>query len=217
MDKLDYDIIIFDMDGTLIDSVRGIVNCVQYSALKMGREQFDFEKLKFIPGTVLKESLSELYGYNSDEVDKAAEIWRERYRKKGMYEMEVYKGIHEMLVGLKKKGKIICTATCKIQDFAFKILESEKLDQYFDYIGGVDFEYTRVNKSDVISHVLNEIGCKDKSRAILIGDRKYDVSGAKETGIDCLGVLYGYGDKEELELAGADYLVESVEEILELF
>lgn len=118
-----------------------------------------------------------------------------------------------MLISLKKQGKTLLIATSKPAVFAERILEHFNLRQYFDFVGGSNLDGTRANKAEVIFHVLKENSISDLSTAIMVGDRKHDIIGAKKAGLQSVGVLYGYGNYQELETSGADYIVKDVEEL----
>ena len=118
-----------------------------------------------------------------------------------------------MLKRMKADGKMLVLATSKPEFFAGRILEYFYLDSYFTFVAGATMDENRVKKGDVIAYALEQCSITDKRKALMIGDRKHDIQGAKENGLDSMGVLYGYGSREELETAGADYLAETVEDI----
>lgn len=214
--KLGFKYVLFDLDGTLTDSAEGIIKSVQYSAEKMGIEIPEFEALKVFVGPPLRDIYSEYFGFDGEDLDKAVEYYRERYASKGINENSVYNGIPEVLEYLKAKGITLAVATSKPEKYAELIIKDFGLDKYFDYVFGSTFDEERNTKTKVIEYALR-IGNIAKADTIMIGDRNYDVIGAKETGIQCIGVTYGYGDTEELTSAGADYIVHSVSEIKKLF
>ena len=144
----------------------------------------------------------------------AIKYYRERFSVKGLYENEVYDGVEKMLQQLKKSGKTLIIATSKPEEFTLKILEHFDLLKYFDYVAGATMDGSRGEKADVIRYALEISGIENKSEAIMIGDRNYDILGAKENGLDSIGVLFGFGDYEELTKAGANYIAECVEDIV---
>lgn len=209
-----YQTVLFDLDGTLTDPGVGITNCVSYVLEKYNIEVPAREKLYRFIGPPLHESFERFYGFSEEEAKKAVECYRERYRETGIYENKVYDGIEDVLKTLQNSGKKIAVATSKPEEFAVKILEHFHLSQYFLYIAGANMDGTRTKKHEVISYALDVCQVKDKSEVIMVGDREHDVIGASKIGIDSLGVLYGYGDYEELKSAGADYIVKGPKDIL---
>lgn len=208
-----YDVILFDLDGTLTDSGPGITNSVAYSLKKYGIEVADRAELYKFIGPPLKESFEKYYGFSAEELKKAVEYYREYYTDKGMFENSVYEGIEELLKEIRKAGKMAVVATSKPEIFARKILEHFGLAKYFSYIVGANMDETRTKKDEVISYVLESCDIPDKSKVLMIGDREHDILGAKRNGLDSLGVLFGFGNREELKKAGADYIAETVKDI----
>ena len=173
------------------------------------------ELYKFI-GPPLLDSFSQFYGFSQDECMMAIDDYREYFKDKGIYENEIYEGIEELLETLKSSGKSIVLATSKPEEFAVRILEYFKIDTYFDFIAGATMDGVRNKKSDVINYALEQFGVTDLSNVVMVGDRKYDILGAAQAGIDSIGVLYGYGDYKELKDANATYIVENIADILPL-
>lgn len=133
-----------------------------------------------------------------------------------MFENSVFEGMERLLRALKTAGKTLIVATSKPEAYARRILDHLGMDGYFTYIAGATFDGTRTEKADVISYALGACGVTDLSLALMVGDRKHDIMGARETGLDSLGVLFGYGDRKELEDAGATYIVETVQDLHDL-
>ncbi len=210
-----YDTFLFDLDGTITDSAPGITNSVVYALKKYGVEEKDYDKLcKFI-GPPLVDSFQEYYGFSREKALEAVEYYREYYRDKGIYENSVYGGFEEVAKTLKEHGKRLAVATSKPEPFAKRIIEHFGLAPYFDCVAGMELDGRRGTKAEVIRYAMDLVRVKDKRGVLMVGDRKHDVMGARSTGIDCLGVLYGFGTREELAQAGADYIAETVEEILD--
>ena len=215
--------ILFDLDGTITDSSEGITKSVQHALKKLGIEENDQTMLRrFI--APLDESFEKFYGFDKEKALKAVDYYRERYSDKGIYENVLFDGIADMLEGLKSDGYIIALATCKPEIYVPRILEYFNVDKYFDVAVGSELEGgERRHKNQVIDEVfvrLAAAGLADtgslsetKSQSIMIGDRKDDILGAKASGIDSMGVRYGFAEEQELEIAGADYIVETVEDI----
>lgn len=211
-----YRYILFDLDGTLTDPGAGITNSVAYALEKYNIIVEDKTELYKFVGPPLQESFQKFYGFSEEQSLKAVEYYREYFRVTGIYENEVYDGIEEMLFSLKKAGKHILLATSKPEEFAEKILEHFQLDKYFDYTAGAAMDGTRVKKGEIIQYAIDHYPIERLSEAVMVGDREHDIIGARQTGIDSIGVLYGYGDDEELRKAGATYIANGVKEILKL-
>ncbi len=208
-----YDVILFDLDGTLTDSGPGITNSVAYALKKFDIQVTDQTELfKFI-GPPLKESFEKYYGFSSEKAVKAIEYYREYYVDKGLFENAVYEGMEELLKAIQVSGKTAIVATSKPEIFAKRILEHFDIAKYFAHIVGANLDETRTKKDEVISYVLHNCNIPVGSSLLMIGDREHDILGAKKMGLDSLGVLFGYGDYEELENAGATYIAESVKDI----
>lgn len=210
-----YDIILFDLDGTLTDPGPGITNSVAYALKRYGIEVEDRKSLYSFIGPPLKDSFMKYYGFSEEKAIQAISVYREYFRDRGLFENEVYEGIRELLEKIKSSGRKIVLATSKPEEFAVRILEHFGLIGYFDVVAGASMDETRNKKGDVIKYAMVK-GNFTAEKAIMIGDREHDIFGAKENGIDSIGVLYGYGSEEELKIAGADYIAETVEDIYPL-
>lgn len=211
-----YPYILFDLDGTLTDPMVGITRSVQYALRSYGIEEPDLEKLCPFIGPPLKDSFMKFYGFPEDQAREAIDRYREYFSVTGLFENKEYPGIHEMLQTLKDQGAVLLVATSKPEVFAKQILEHFHMDHYFTFIGGADMGETRVKKGDVIRYVLEENHISDVTKAVMVGDREHDIIGAKENNLDSIGVLYGYGNLEEHQKAGADAVAATVEELTEL-
>lgn len=209
-----YKYVLFDLDGTLTNPEIGITSSVMYALEKFNIMVEDRKELHPFIGPPLDYSFQTYYGLSEEESQLAIKYYRERFSVKGLYENEVYEGVDNLLQQLKDSGKTLIIATSKPEEFTLKILKHFELYKYFDYVAGATMDGSRGEKADVIRHALEISGIKDKSEAIMIGDRKYDILGAKENGLDSIGVLFGFGDYEELAEAGADYIAENVQDIL---
>jgi len=208
-----YEICLFDLDGTLTDPKEGITKSVKHALahFKIPVGNLD-ELVKFI-GPPLRVSFPKFYGLSPKDTEIAVAKYRERFSIKGLFENEIYDGIKHMLETLKQSGKIIVLATSKPTIYANKILEHFGIAKYFTLVVGSELDGTRDHKCDVISYALDNLDPKRTKPAIMIGDREHDVIGAKKTNIPSIGVTYGYGDRPELENAGADIIVDSVVEL----
>jgi len=212
-----YKYIIFDLDGTITDPKVGITKSIDYALNYFGIETNNLDSLCKYIGPPLLNSFQEDYGFSEEMAKIVLSKYREYFNITGIYENKVYSGVEVMLKNLQNKNKKIMIATSKPTDFANRILEHFNLIQYFDFVVGSEMDGRRSNKVDVINYVIEENKITDISEAIMIGDRKHDIIGAKKAGIDSIGVLYGYGDIDELLEAGADYILEKVEDLNYLF
>lgn len=213
--KLDYDWLLFDLDGTLTDPFEGITRSVEYALNAFGIEVEDRRVLAPFIGPPLVESLTERYGFTMEDAVAAVAKYREYFAVKGLYENELFDGIPELLSDCRKAGYKISMATSKPTHYARIIAEYFDIARYFDAIHGSSLDGTRITKSSVVAEAVAEEHL-DPSRALMIGDRRHDVEGAGEHGIRTVGVLYGYGSREEHEAAGAAYIVNDLDELREL-
>jgi phosphoglycolate phosphatase len=243
--KRKYQYLLFDLDGTLTDSKPGITKCVQYSLEKMGRAVPPEEELLCFIGPPLIVSYQEYCGMTKEEAEMATAFYRERYEVTGLYENDVYGGILEALGKLKNAGYILAVATSKPEPYLVKILAHFHLDEYFTVIAGSGLSGERNSKTEVIQDALSQLAVwksgksqpveeesgmfyrgekadpavleEIKALSVMIGDRHHDIDGAKNCGIDSMGVRYGYAKEGELKEAGAVYEVASVEEMCGFF
>lgn len=207
---MQYPILLFDLDGTLTDPGVGITSAAQYALKAFGIDVADRSTLYPFIGPPLKDSFMDYFHLSSAEADIAIRHYRDYFARQGWHENEVYPDIENLLSSLQKAGNRLLVATSKPEIFARRILEHFRLARYFDFIGGSTLDGSRSSKSDVIRYVL-ENGFE--GRALMIGDRKFDIAGAQANGLDSVGVLYGYGSREELSEAGATFLAASVTEL----
>lgn len=205
------DYILFDFDGTVFDTAEGITKCVQYALGKMGIEA-ELNELMCFAGPPLVEMFMQKYGMSEQEALHATELYRERYLPIGWSECSPFAGMHELMLKLKADGKKLAVATSKPEHLARQILEHYNMTDDFDLICGSEFDGTRGQKWEVIDFVLKSFGIKPED-AIMVGDRKYDVIGAKKCGVDCVGVRFGYAEPNELEEHGAVYIAETPDDL----
>lgn len=209
----EYQHILFDLDGTITNPMEGITKSVEYALASFGIEVKDRRTLCPFIGPPLKKSFSEFYNFTEEQAEAAIVKYREYFSTKGIFENVMYEGIDEFLYTLTQKGKKLHLATSKPEPFARQILEHFKLHSYFSFIGGSTFDGSRSEKAEVIKYVLEGASITNLSNVIMVGDRKYDIIGAKMNGIEAIGVLYGYGDERELKEAGADFIVANLPEL----
>lgn len=208
-----YHTILFDLDGTLTDSGPGITNSVAYALKKWDIIENDINILKKFVGPPLDASFAKYYGFSKEKCVQAIQYYREYYLTKGIYENQVYDGMEDLLKWLRDTGRRAIVATSKPEPSAIHVLEYFHIDSYFDIIAGATMDGSRVEKSDVIRYALDRAGIRDLSGVVMVGDRENDIQGAKANGLDSIGVLYGYGSREELEEAGAMQIAEIVEDL----
>lgn len=213
-----YRYILFDLDGTLTDPKEGITRCVQYALQYFGIEADTEDLIDFI-GPPLLESFQKYYHLDDEQGHTALKKYRERFSDIGIFENGVYPGIQELLAALKNQGRKIALATSKPGVYAERILERYELLPYFDVVVGSELDGRRTDKGEVITEALKQLQIQNeqKQEVLMIGDRLHDMVGAGKNQIDKLGVYYGYAHDGELEEAGADYIVHTVEELAEFF
>ena len=209
-------IILFDLDGTLTDPVEGITNSVRFALGHFGIEENDREKLKKFIGPPLVGAFEEYCGLTNAQAKTALQKFRVYFEKKGIFENRLYPGTKETLAALKKRGFTLAVASSKPELYVKRILAHFGIDVYFDFVGGSDMEETRAEKSAVIAYVLEKLGSSDAKNCVMVGDRSHDVVGARENKINCVGVLFGCGSREELEGAGALALARDMRELEEI-
>ncbi len=207
-----YETVLFDLDGTLTDPGEGVTNSVAYALEKFGISVSDKRELYRFIGPPLLYSFENFYGFSESDAKKALGYYREYYSKTGIFQNAIYDGIKELLSDLKKSGKKLVVATSKPEHFAKIVLEHFDILKYFDFLGGASLDESRSEKNEVMEYAVKTCNI-DTSRAIMIGDRHFDIDGAKLFGMDSIGVLFGYGTREELEKSGATYIADSADEI----
>lgn len=215
-----FDVILFDLDGTLTDSAPGMINCLKYALHDLGIEHPDEPTMRSHLGPPLVVTFSEYYGLDDVAVDRAIAKYRERYHDVGLFENTVYDGIPALLDALDSTDATLAIATSKPTPSATRILEHFGFAKHFAFIGGAELTGPRQHKADVIAHTLEALASQGALTAagtvVMIGDRRHDISGALEHGIPGIGVLWGYGDADELTAAGAIRTVESPAALLDV-
>ncbi len=205
-----YTHVLFDLDGTLTDPGLGITNSVAYALERYGIRVDDRRTLYPFIGPPLVDSFMRCFGFSAADARAAVDVYREYFTDKGIFENEVYPGIPALLARLRSAGLKLIMATSKPEAFAVRIAEHFGIAAYFDCIAGAAMDETRTQKWEVIEYALGRCGVTDRASVLMVGDREHDVLGAKRCGVACLGVLYGYGSREELTLAGACSVVDTV-------
>jgi len=208
-----YEVIIFDLDGTLTDSEVGITKSIQYALSGLDIIENDLDKLKLFIGPPLIESFKMHYSFDQSKARKAVDFYREYFSEFGIYENKLYPGIPELLRGLKSNNKKLVLATSKLTIFAEKVLKYFDLYDLFDLIVGGNPDGTRIFKNEMIKDAMLELHSFEKQDFIVVGDREDDILAAKDNGLSSIAVTYGYGSIEELKKAIPTYIAHSVEEL----
>lgn len=214
-----FEYILFDLDGTLTDPKMGITKSVQYALADFGIDEPDLDKLEPFIGPPLKDSFMEFYGFSEQDAERAIAKYRERFTVTGIFENEIYPHIPEMLKHLHESGKRLSIASSKPTELVERILDHFEIKQYFDCVVGSEMDGRRSKKEEVVEEALAQLLPNELDREIIkektamVGDRKFDIEGAKAFGLTSVGVSFGYAQEGELEKAGADYIVDTVEEL----
>jgi len=202
--------VLFDLDGTLTDPKLGITRSIQHALRKRGLPVPDADALAPCIGPPLEQSFRERFGLSPDDARSAVADYREYFEPHGMYENAVYPGIQELLAGLRAGGVRLAVATSKPTLYAERILAHFALAEHFEHVVGSFLDGRRVEKAELVADALALLDGVPRERAVLVGDRRHDIAGARANGIAAIGVGYGYGTREELEGAGAERVAESV-------
>jgi phosphoglycolate phosphatase len=202
--------LLFDLDGTLTDPKSGITKSVAYALQHTRGIEVDPDTLTHFIGPPLKESFMAYYHMSATEALEAIRHYRTYFEASGMLDNIAFEGVGELLAHLNEAGKVLAVATSKPTPFAVKILAHFELAHYFKVIMGSNLDGTRTHKDEVIEATLAALNMPPRSEVIMIGDREHDIIGAHKKGLKCVGVTYGYGDKEELDRAGADWIVDDL-------
>ena len=214
--------ILFDLDGTLTDPKLGITSSVQHALRALGIEEPSLDKLEPFIGPPLADSFQEFYGLDEEQTAAAVARYRERFQDQGIYENEIYPGVADMLAALKAGGKKLSIASSKPTPFVERILDYFAIRTYFDVIVGSNLDGTRSRKEEVVEEALRQMlpagmtSAEKKAAVAMVGDRRFDIEGAKEHGLTSVGVSFGYAPEGELAQAGADFIVDTVDALSEL-
>ena len=208
-----YDVVLFDLDGTLTDSKIGITKSVQYALSKFNIREDNLDNLESFIGPPLSESFQKHCGFDPGQAQQAVDFYREYFSTSGIYENEVYPGIPDLLADLKRKRKQLIVATSKPTVFANQILSAFNLYQHFTSVIGSHLDGTRTSKIEIIAHALSALERPKENGTVMVGDREHDIIGAQGNAIDSIAVTYGYGSLLELQQAKPTYLAHTVEDI----
>ncbi len=208
--------VLFDLDGTLIDSFEGIAKSAQYALRRFGIDEENLENLRPFVGPPLVDSFQKWYGLSKEQAIEATDIYRERYRPIGILECSLYPGVEECIRTLKAEGYLIGMASSKPEEFCRRILEHFGLLDLFDDVVGATFDRRIDTKEEVLNEVLRRWSDIPKDQMCLIGDTMFDLVGAKKIGIDCIAVSYGFGDAKEMLQNGAIAVCDRMADLPEL-
>ena len=216
-----YQYIIFDLDGTLIKSEEGLFDSITYALEKSGVHPGDRKDMKRMIGPVLWESFQKFYNMSAEEADRANAYFVEAYDKEGLYHVSVYEGVEQMLETLRNAGRILLVVTAKPRDMAERVLNHTGINKYFQAVIGPARGNKKTDKGSLLREALSFLAKTgtdhfQKEQAVMVGDRMFDMQGAVETGIPSIGVLYGYGDRQELINAGATLLADTPADVVKL-
>lgn len=207
--------VLFDLDGTLIDSSEGITKSVQYALKHFGIEEPDLTKLQKFIGPPLAGSFENFYQFSKEDAQRAVKVYRERYVPIGCYEVKLYPHVKEAIVALKEKGYKICLASSKPEKLCRKIMEHLEIAELFDEICGASEDGKIGTKEEVLLELFRRIDVP-KSEMVLVGDTIYDVEGANLVGIESIGVTFGFGDLEEMKASGAKAIIDDMMELVDI-
>lgn len=209
--------LLFDLDGTLIDSKRGIFNAVNYTLDKMGIPQ-DSRPANLNPfiGPPLRDSFKDLFNFNDESAENATIIYREYYGRQGLYEFDIYHGITESLLSLKKNGFQLSLVTSKAEEYAIRIIASTPFSDCFNTISGCELDGRRSTKHELITYTLGKLQIGTSPSVLMVGDRYHDIRGARLAGISSAAVLYGYGSREELTQESPSLFINSPSDLMKL-
>ncbi len=208
-----YDAVLFDFDGTVADTGKGIFNGVYHVLDSMGIDPPEPEKLRYFIGPPLHESFRIVFGFNEEECKAAVATYREYYSAKGIFELTMYDGMEELFRKLKARGIKLGISSSKPEIFLLRIVDKFGLSELFDTVKGSDIDYIHSDKSLIIRRATEAMNLPGSAKVLMVGDRCFDINGAKKAGVDSAGVLFGYGSREEFEEAGADYIVVKADEL----
>lgn len=208
--------VFMDLDGTITNPKEGITKSIQYSLDFFGIKVDNLDTLTIHIGPPLVDTFKEYYGFDEEKTKQAVKKYKERYIDVGWCENIVYEGMEDTLKSLTEAGKKLIVATSKPESMAKKILDHYNLSQYFTDICGSADNGDRAKKHEVIQYAMDKNAITDRDEIIMVGDRSYDILGAKKLGIKSIGVLYGFGNLKEFEDAGANYIAKTVSEMRDI-
>lgn len=210
-----YRAVLFDFDGTLLDTSAGIFESLRYAFTADGKTPPDDAALRKFVGPPIYDSFRTLFGYPDEKIDFMVSKYREHYRETGWKNARVYDGVPALLKALSAAGVKIATASSKPVTYIEQILRAQGLLPFFDYLGGTQFDDRHTTKADVIKSAMRALG-EPAQACVMVGDRLYDICGAKAARVPCIAVLYGFGSRAEFEAYGADFIAETPADVEKL-
>lgn len=212
-----YKAVVFDVDGTLLNTEEGVLASVRYAIEHCGLPVLSDDILKTFIGPPVQNSLIRVYGLEPERAQEVTQVFRERYKKEDLLKAVPYEGIYEVFDRLRTEGIRLAVATYKRQDYARRIMEFFKFDQYTEIVYGAD-DRNRLKKKDIIEKCMIDMGLKEYSSAVMIGDSDNDAIGAEELGMDFIGVTYGFGfhKKEDVQKFRAAGCAEKTTDIIRI-
>ena len=207
-----YDAVLLDFDGTIADTGEGIYDSVRYAVRAMGFDPLPEEIVHTFIGPPVFSSFKRALNLSDEDSAKAVEKYRESYMNGGIYRLSFYDGMEKLLNDIKKSGIKLAVASSKPENFIIEILKYLKISDLFDFISAPESDKAPESKTALVERAVKALGI-DKSKAVMIGDRYFDIEGAKEAKVDSIGVTFGFGDRNELINSGADYIADSTEDI----
>jgi phosphoglycolate phosphatase len=206
--------LLFDLDGTLTDPAPGIIGCLLHAVRDLGCSSASSAELRRFIGPPLREVFAELLDTRDEaRIEEGVRLYRERFSSVGLFENAVYPGVEAALAELREHGFSFCLVTSKPKVYADRIIDHFELRAEFPRVYGAELSGERSSKAELIAHALEREGLQP-AQACMIGDRSHDVLGARANGVTALGVSWGYGTRAELEAAGADRVIDRLEELL---
>ncbi|WP_252229308.1 HAD hydrolase-like protein [Clostridium sp. ZBS15] len=206
-----YNCVIFDLDGTLMDTSIGVLKSVKYTINKMKFEKLSEEELRLFIGPPIQNSFKDKYTLDDNKTNEAAAMFRNAYKEKFLYHAKIFSGIIELLSYLRSNNILTMVATYKREDYTLMLLEYFGLSKYFDFIKGSDMD-GKLTKADIVNLCIEKSN-QDKEKAVLVGDTNHDLLGAKQAGIDFIAVTYGFGFKKGEEFEDTVYVCDSVTDL----
>lgn len=211
--RVRYKAVIFDFDGTVADTCEGIFDSVQFALRSLNKEPIDMETLRKFIGPPLLFGFREYAHLNDTEAEQAVELYRKNYEAGAVLKLRFYDGLLELLQKLRDNGIRTGLASAKPDVFIQKILSHYEIRDLFDCARGISLQDYCTDKTHVINAVLERLGIKNRQEVLMVGDTLFDIEGAKSVGTASAGVLYGFGNPEQLRASGADYIVQDIAEL----
>ncbi len=205
--------ILFDLDGTLIDSSEGITRSAQYALAHYGIDEPDLKKIYFFIGPPLMNTFMNHYGFSKEKAVEAVAVYRERYQDTGIFECSLYPGVKECIEELKNRGYLIGMASSKPEESCKRILEHFGILELFDDVVGATFDGKIDTKEEVLNEVMRRWSDIPREEMCLIGDTMFDIEGANKVGVPSIAVSFGFGNVDEMLKAGAKTVVDDLREL----